>query len=319
MANKDLFGNEVPEAPSPEEFELPDGTFVSELDLKDADEETQLDAMRSWFYSHFQHPAEETPYNSQEGGYQYIHGGPYDASEEIDSRFEGVVPDEVREKLADELDGESSEWAGHPRDSDYDEYILEAIAPPPEHIYRFTASVTNIRKLVKTSVDSTEEQFFRRLLYASVITALETYLSDRFVSSITNNPKALRKFVETFPRFQKESLKLSDIFKKSDHLERQVKSMLLSEVVWHRLVSIGKMFTGTFEVNFPEPRDLQDLLKAVDIRHDLVHRSGKNTDGVEHTITIEEMEKVIAASNTLVSWIDRQNDKFKADEDEKAF
>ena len=96
MADKDLFGNESHGTPPSEEFELADGSLISESDLKEADEETQIDAMRRWFLSHFQNPVEETPYDSREGGYQYLHGGPYDAREEIDSRFEGVVPDEVR-------------------------------------------------------------------------------------------------------------------------------------------------------------------------------------------------------------------------------
>ena len=152
------------------------------------------------------------------------------------------------------------------------------------------------------------------MLFASVITALETYLSDRFVSSISNNPEALRKFVETFPRFKKEDIKLSDIFKKSDGLEREVKTMLLTEMVWHRLIIVGKMFTGTFGVDFREPHDQAELLRAIEVRHDLVHRSGKTKDGVEHVITPEQIEKLIVEADHLVSWIDCQHDKFKTDE-----
>lgn len=309
--------NDVPERPGPEAFHLSDGSVVSELNLKDADEETQIAAMRSWFYENFQNPAEETPYDSGEGGYIYLHGGPFDAKEELESRFDGIVPEEVIEKLADELGDESWEWEGCPRPGDYDDdYLIETIAPPSEHINRFTASIANTRKLVQTKVEASEEQFFRRMLFASVITALETYLSDHFVSSITNNPKALRKFVETFPRFQKEAIKLSDIFKRTDRLEHQVKSMLLTEVVWHRLISVGRMFTDTFGVDFREPQDQAELLRAIEVRHDLIHRSGKNKEGVEHVITPENIEKVIVEATVLASWIDSQHDKFAVDEKE---
>ena len=310
MTAKDLFGNELPEPTPPEKFRLSDGSLISESDLKKADEEIQMEAMRSWFYSHFQNPVEETPYNSEEGGYQYLSGGPYEARDEIDSRFEGVVADEVRDKIVDELERESDEWAGLPRPGDYDDYLLETIAPPSEHVKKFTTSIANIRKLVKTPVDPAEEQFFRRMLYASVITALETYLSDRFVSSITNNPEKLRKFVETFPRFQKESIKVSDTFKKSGSLEREVKLILLGEILWHRLIVVANMFKATFGVDFPDPKALVELLRAVEVRHDLVHRSGKNKDGVEHAITPEDIEKIVVESETLVKWIDCQQDKF---------
>jgi hypothetical protein len=278
-----------------------------------------MDAMRSWFFSNFQDPVEETPYISSEGGYQYLFGGPYDANEELDNRFEDIVPQEVRAKLGHELQDQSWEWAGRARDSDFDDYILENIAPPSEHIGRFTASIANIRKLVTTATDPSEEQFFRRMLYAGVITALETYLSDRFVSSITNNSAALRKFVETFPRFRKESISVSDVFKKSDHLERYVKTILVGEILWHRLVAVSNMFKDTFDVNIPKLNDMAGLLRAVEIRHDLVHRSGKDKDGVEHTITPENIEQIIKEAEILVGSIDLQREKFESQDGEVIF
>jgi RiboL-PSP-HEPN len=310
MAAKDLFGNEQPDETGPEQFRLRDETTIDEIHLKDANEETQMEAMRSWFREHFQDPVEETPYDSSEGGYIYIYGGPYDPREELDARFGDIVSEEVIEKLAYELGNESWEWEGRPGPGDYDDYVLSTIAPPSEHIARFGASIENIRKLIKTPVDQAEEQFFRRMLFASVITALETYLSDRFVSSVTNNPKALRKFVESYPRFKDEGFKLSDIFRKYESLERQTKSMLLGELVWHRLMSISKMFKDTFDVDFADPEDMKELLRAIDIRHDLVHRSGRTKDGDEHTITPEKIEKLIVDTDKLVLLVDAQDEKF---------
>ena len=47
----------------------------------------RVDLLVDWFFSHFEDPAHETPYNGREGGYQYIHGGPYDAREELENQF----------------------------------------------------------------------------------------------------------------------------------------------------------------------------------------------------------------------------------------
>ena len=47
--------------------------------------ETQVKVMEPWFYQNFEDPAEKTPYVSAEGGYQWIWGGPYDASEVLSS------------------------------------------------------------------------------------------------------------------------------------------------------------------------------------------------------------------------------------------
>jgi len=170
MAEKDLFGNEIPDAATQAPLTLRDGSEITEIALKNSDEKTQLDAMRAWFHRNFQNPVEETPYNSEEGGYQYLHGGPYDAEEEINSRFEGLVPNEVRAKLIASLEEESYEWEAVADFGDYDDYLIDTIAPPSEHVKAFTASIVNIRKLTTTVIAPEQEQFFRRVLFASVVT-----------------------------------------------------------------------------------------------------------------------------------------------------
>jgi hypothetical protein len=69
-----------------------------------------VDAIVDWFFANFEDPAESTPYQSAEGGYIYIWGGPCDAREEIDAMFASIdekVIDAAVERI--ELDG--YEWA----------------------------------------------------------------------------------------------------------------------------------------------------------------------------------------------------------------
>ena len=47
--------------------------------LEGLDREARIEAMVEWFGDNFEDPAQETPYESAEGGYIYIWGGPYDA------------------------------------------------------------------------------------------------------------------------------------------------------------------------------------------------------------------------------------------------
>lgn len=62
----------------------------------------------------FQDPVEETRYDSGEGGYIWIWGGPYDAHEELMNEFSETVPEDVIKELADELSEISPEWSGNP-------------------------------------------------------------------------------------------------------------------------------------------------------------------------------------------------------------
>jgi hypothetical protein len=46
-----------------------------------------IEEMEDWFRENFEDPQNETPYDSETGEYQYIWGGPFDASDMIESQF----------------------------------------------------------------------------------------------------------------------------------------------------------------------------------------------------------------------------------------
>jgi hypothetical protein len=87
-------------------------TGVTPSQLKRVGKTKQRAYMRFWFDQNFEDPAQETPYNGREGGYQYIWGGPYDARDELDKEFAELVPEKLIEQVADEVEqGGISEWA----------------------------------------------------------------------------------------------------------------------------------------------------------------------------------------------------------------
>lgn len=99
---------------------------MSELDQMNPQE--QIDAMEEWFRSNYEDPAQQTPYDSREGGYIHIWGGPYDALEELQSEFGGIVKDELIEQLANKLSDECSDWARIPDENDFDYDYLDTIS-----------------------------------------------------------------------------------------------------------------------------------------------------------------------------------------------
>jgi hypothetical protein len=83
--------------------------------------------MVKWFYENYEDPAQSTPYESAEGGYQYVWGGPYDANDQIGNMFGGLVPDTWIEEAVKEVESDGIyDWAPVHTDNDYeDEPILE--------------------------------------------------------------------------------------------------------------------------------------------------------------------------------------------------
>jgi hypothetical protein len=98
----------------------------STKELMEASAERQIEMLVAWFRSRYEDPAQETPYNGREGGYQYIAGGPYDARDELDDNFSGLVSEKAIEAAVEEIESDGiHEWApirhGQPDDDkDFD-------------------------------------------------------------------------------------------------------------------------------------------------------------------------------------------------------
>lgn len=284
--------------------------FTSDLErsvsgdaLRAADRETQLEVMETWFRQHFEDPAERTPYESAEGGYVWIWGGPYEAGEELDGEFSSVVPDDVIEELANRLEGECWEWAPTPNPGDYDDHLLEDIARITDYYHNFSGAILDIEKLLEAKVHDSVTHCFWRLLYVNVITALETYLSDAFINTVVNTPELMRRFVETTPEFQAEKIPLSTVFEAVEEIERKASSYLI-DVVWHHLERVKAMYRATLDIEFLS--DSGVIFRAIRTRHDIVHRNGKTKDGKEILIAPKEVAELIGAVENFVQQLDIQ-------------
>ena len=66
--------------------------------------------MVKWFLGHYKDPVHGVPHDSGEGGYQYVHGGPYDAKEEIEEHFPGADFAEVEKAVAEVESDAITEW-----------------------------------------------------------------------------------------------------------------------------------------------------------------------------------------------------------------
>lgn len=136
------------------------------------------------------------------------------------------------------------------------------------------------------------------ILYANVITALETYLCDRFVALVQSDKSYLRSFVENFHDYKNEKFSLSELFVKHDEIEsKTINSM--KDVLYHNMPKVSGMYRDTFGIQFPK---FSDVFKSVKIRHDLVHRGGKTRDGDFHNLNGESVTEV---SNECLGFVEQ--------------
>lgn len=107
-------------------------------DFRALPQDQQIELMVEWFGERYEDPVHRMPYNSREGGYLWINGGPYDADEEIQSEFSDVAEFDVMQRAVEEITSEGLyEWApvaSDDDDRDYEELESREVAVEPDDL-----------------------------------------------------------------------------------------------------------------------------------------------------------------------------------------
>ena len=241
--------------------------------------------MREWFFARYEDPQNQTPYDSEEGQYIFIWGGPYDPRNELTDRFEGVVDNSVINELAQDLLMETGdEWA--PVHHDYDDDFLFENSSRELPLHSLVARVAEISNVLALDVKEHMLNILLQMSHGSLIAALEAYLADTFSYWVQNNELVLRNIVVRNKDFKDRKLELSEIFNRMENIREEVLTYLQDQI-WHRLDKISRLLIISFEIKVPE---INDLMLAVIVRHDIVHRAGKTKDGEEVNLSLQDIE-----------------------------
>ncbi len=260
--------------------------------LATAPGELQIKAMRRWFTDRYEDPANETPWDGEDKQYVFVWGGPYDPNDEIQERFGGIVPHDVMHELIVDLwRAVGDEWAPiHHEGVDYDRYVSHLIVAGRDDPHRFLEERIEeiFSVLAAASLQGANQRLLHQMAHSSLIAALEAYLADTAIYWMQADARALRRIVSTNKDFQARSLSLAEVFDRVEAIKDEVKAYLV-DLVWHRLDKIKPMLASGLEIEVP---DIGPLMREVLVRHDIVHRAGRQEDGSLVELSIEDLERV---------------------------
>src|SRR5471030_16524 len=263
--------------------------------LRLASDDEKLTAMRAWFRARFCDPAEETPYNSREGGYLFIHGGPYDPGEVLPQRFRHIVDVELIDEVVDEMfDEHSDQWAPvdfGPPDDYFDERFDLSFLSREEPLRRLRERLLQTQLILTLQGNSAARELAEKLVFGAVIGALEAFLWETVSYWVENDASALRDMVTKLPKFRDEPIKLGEMFDRQAGLKSHVQGYL-QNVVWHRWEQVAPLFKVGLGIELDSTKVYQDALVK---RHDIVHRSGHDKNGVAVVVTPQEIQELCAA------------------------
>jgi len=181
---------------------------------------------------------------------------------------------------------------------DYEEQYA-AIISNKSFYNSFKNEISNVGQLNEIELESfVLQSVLKRQLYITTIGALETFLSDSFINETDEHPEFFRNFIESYPNFKERKFQLNEIYGEYDKLQATAKKEML-EVIYHNLSKVKNMYISTFKIEFP---DIVELSRAVNTRHDLVHRNGKTKDGDDVIILKESVTNLL---NQTLNFVDQ--------------
>lgn len=207
------------------------------------------------------------------------------------------------ELYSDDLD-ESTEVEIEDCENEYFEDYSEIVESNSKYFDTFCNQMESNKKLFENDILKPELiETLNKLLFVNLITCLETYLSDAIINSIFNNEQYLKRFVENFKDYHKLSFNLNDIYKEMDKLQKRVKDDLF-ELMYHNLPKISNIYKIIFDIDIPD--NMGEIMQRIKIRHDLVHRNGKDKNNKEINISKPQLVETYDLIYNFIKEIDNK-------------
>ncbi len=223
-------------------------------------------------------------------------------------QFREGTPKDILTKIKG-LDENNQAWIPQFELYDFDyEDEFEAIIAKHDFYNEYLKELQNIFRLNQILVSDIElNTALKKQLFIAVITALETFLSETIISFINRDEKILRNFVESYPLLKSRKIKFNTIFGEYDRIRITVNTELF-KISYHNLSIVSNLYKNTLNIGFP---DISELMKDVNIRHDLVHRNGKTKDGEIIKIDNQIIENLIAKAISFGEDIQKKIESIK--------
>lgn len=149
-----------------------------------------------------------------------------------------------------------------------------------------------------------ENPVLLRMCYSGIITIMEAYLADIFIRAV-KHPSVKRRFVESYDKFKSSTRKpLSDIYNQLDSLDKVIEEELFS-LSFHHIPTVTKLYQECLLIRF-QPDILKDIARSVIIRHDIVHRNGRDKKGKHHLIECHHVNQLETLMHEFLEGIDKQ-------------
>ncbi|CDZ59603.1 Hypothetical protein NGAL_HAMBI2566_35910 [Neorhizobium galegae bv. orientalis] len=143
-----------------------------------------------------------------------------------------------------------------------------------------------------------------RMLFTQYFSAVEAYLSDRLIGLVSSDGAALASLVKNSIEWTDEKISVAELAANPNVLKEWVKKRLI-DLMYHNFVKIDMYYRGALgSTIFPDEDTKKTLMRLLPVRHDCVHRYGRDKYGTERDITEADLEILGKALQGVVKHIE---------------
>lgn len=151
------------------------------------------------------------------------------------------------------------------------------------------------------------KEIVSRLVFAHQVSALEAYLSDTLINQVMNDDEALSRLLISDPELIKAKFTLTEILANEDFVKKKVR-IHLRGLMYHNLAKVERLYKSTLGIEIFAPNlERNEIFKAIEYRHDCIHRNGFDKDGEKLEVFTKEYVQGIADKlQSMVNHVESQ-------------
>lgn len=190
------------------------------------------------------------------------------------------------------------------QDDEFDEvgaYQLANLPHDPAQIFKFA---TYDIDYVASELEQGPLQAINRMLFVQYFSAIEAYLSDRLIRLVLDEPMAMSALVKHNREWIGEKIAVTE-FASNPNAFCDWVHMRLRELMYHNFVKIDLYYQGALgSTIFPDEETKKILMRFLPLRHDCVHRYGRDHEGRERTISKTDLNELGGAAERVVNHLE---------------
>lgn len=159
----------------------------------------------------------------------------------------------------------------------FDDWVDYQASDDPYTIFIDTYHHTN--DLLADIGGENGDHLVNRMIFSQMVAALEAFLSDTLVNAVLADKEVITKLLAVNKDLKEQKFTLSDINADSDIVAKHVQKYL-RQILYHNLSKVSYLYNAALGVELLDKTiDKEKLYKAIQFRHDCVHRNGRTSSG----------------------------------------